>query len=99
MLLPTIVVDIDECLVGLLTEFRGWKLGERCVRTVVVVIVLEFIQFSLKVEAIPERHVIKILTPDGANDSFDKWMEHGDIRTKNEPAAAMNLLAQRLFCC
>jgi hypothetical protein len=42
--------------------------------SVMIVIVLEFTQFSLKVEGIPEGHVIKILTPYGTNHSFNERM-------------------------
>ena len=63
MLMPTVVVDICKYVVGLLAEFRGWEPGERGVSTMIIVIVFELTQFSLKVKGVPEGHLIKILTP------------------------------------
>ncbi len=36
-------------------------------------------QFSLKIERVPKRHMIKKLTPDGTDHSLDKWMRHGGV--------------------
>ena len=48
--------------------------------TVVIVVVFEFVQFSLKVKGIPERHVIQIFASNGADHSFDERMRHRRIR-------------------
>lgn len=48
--------------------------------TVVIVVVFEFVQFSLKVKGIPERHVIQIFASNGTDHLCDERMRHRRIR-------------------
>lgn len=51
-------------------------------RATVVVVAFEIIEFFSQVARIPERHVIQILTPDGANNPLDERVGHWDVRNR-----------------
>ena len=44
-----------------------------------VVIGLVFVELPLKIDRIPEEHMIQIFAPDRADQSFHEWVRHRDV--------------------
>ena len=50
--------------------------------TVTVVVSLEFAQLPRQIDCIPEKHAIKMLAPNGADQSFNERMRNRDVRNR-----------------
>ena len=50
--------------------------------TVTVVVSLEFAQLPRQIDCIPEKHAIKMLAPNRADQSFNVRMRNGDVRNR-----------------
>ena len=47
--------------------------------TVTVVVSLEFAQLPRQIDCIPEKHAVKMLAPNGADQSFNERMRNGNV--------------------
>ena len=61
-----------------------------------VVIASERFQLARQVERAPEKQLIEDLAPDRADQPFDKWMRHRDVRNRFDLVDAEWLIEQPL---
>src|SRR5258708_3959941 len=47
-----------------------------------IVVNAEIVQFAPQVERIPEQHLVKVLTPDRADQALDERMRNRDVRNR-----------------
>jgi hypothetical protein len=79
-MLPSIVIK-DRMGRRWLTGSFSWSAAtERLMDAIVVVIDSELFQLALQVDGVPNEHVIKKLSSNCPDQSFDERIGHGDVR-------------------